>query len=238
MRKSKAWLGSILLMVCTSMTLMSCSTEDVSTEPIVHVKGTEISADDAINHLKDGNKLYVNGDLTTKADISAERREDLFKNGQYPYAVILSCSDSRVPTEEVFGEGLGSIFVVRNAGNVVDDISLGSIEYGAEHLGSPLIVVMGHQNCGAVKATVEGGEVSENIQSIIDLIKPSYEIAKKEGSTTEVEALCAKTEDENIKNSINAIKESEVIDHLIKENKVKVVGAKYSQETGEVTFLE
>ncbi|MGL5086949.1 MAG: carbonic anhydrase, partial [Clostridium sp.] len=198
-------------------------------------KGTEVSGDEALNLLKTGNKRFVDGKLINP-DLTEKRRTDLFENGQYPYAVILTCSDSRVSPELLFNEGLGNIFVIRNAGNVVDQISLGSVEYGAEHLKAPLIMVLGHDKCGAVKATIDGGDFSENIGAIAKQITPAYDIAKL--NTKDSKLIYCNTEDENIKNSINEIKSSEVIKHLIEENKVKVVGAKYSLETGKVTVLE
>ena len=143
-----------------------------------------------------------------------------------PYAVVVSCSDSRVPTELIFDEGLGSIFVIRNAGNVIDTVTLGSIEYGAGHLGAPLIVVLGHQNCGAVKATVEGGHATESIEEILSHIMPSYEAAKEQSEDEAV--ICELTEDKNIANSIGAIMESEAIRELVEENKLKVIGDRKS----------
>ena len=225
---------SLVAAITFSIGLVSCNTQNTATT-VSSPKGTEITADEAIKLLQEGNERYVKGE-TLATDISVERKTELFKDGQFPYAVVVGCSDSRVPVELLFNEGLGNIFVIRNAGNVIDSVSLGSVEYGAEHLHSPLIVVLGHQNCGAVKATVDGGHASENIEEIKELITPAYDIAKN--STTDSKKIYTITEDENIKNSIEEIKKSEVIQELINENKVKVVGAKYSVETGEVTFLE
>lgn len=225
---------SLIAAITFSIGLISCNTQNTSTI-VSSPKGTEITSEEAIKLLQDGNKRYVNGkDLTVNT--SDERRSELFKDGQFPYAIVVGCSDSRVPVELLFNEGLGNIFVIRNAGNVIDPISLGSVEYGAEHLQAPLIVVLGHQNCGAVKATVDGGHASENIEEIKELIKPAYDIAKK--STTDTSQLYTITEDENIKSSVEAIKTSEVIKELLNENKVQIIGAKYSTETGEVTFLK
>jgi carbonic anhydrase len=134
----------------------------------------------------------------------------------------------------LFDQGLGDLFVIRDAGNVIDPIELGSIEYGVGHLGSPLIVVMGHDNCGAVKATVEGGEAEGNIKDIIEKIKPSLEKVKH--VCTDKDKLCEACENENIKNSLAQIENDPIIKKLEKENKVKVVGAKYHLDTGIVSF--
>lgn len=161
-------------------------------------------------------------------DISAEKRQDLTDNGQHPYATIITCSDSRVPVEHVFNAGLGEIFTIRSAGNVIGDFELGSVEYGAEHLGTPLVVVLGHTNCGAVAATLEGGATGA-IKNITDEIESC--LPEEEVTSTEAEIL-------NVNNSIARIMESEEMQHLVEEGHVKVVGAIYDITSGEVTFLE
>ncbi len=182
------------------------------------------------NKLILGNERFVAGNPTVK-DFGDSKRRDLSLNGQHPFAVILCCSDSRVPPEIVFDQGLGELFVVRTAGNVVDDVVLGSIEYGAEHLGIPLIVVLGHEKCGAVKATVDAhGEVSGCIKAITDRIGKSY--SKVSASRNAYEAC----EDENICNTVSVIRDNPLIKHLINGGKTEVIGAKYAIETGKVTF--
>ena len=188
---------------------------------------------DASIRLSEGNQRYVDG-ITNLKDFSQQTREDLAEQGQKPFATIVCCSDSRVPPELIFDQGLGDLFVIRVAGNVVDSVALGSIEYGVEHLGTSLIVVLGHDHCGAVKATVDGGEVSENISSITELIRPAYERAKNKGIEGDIYTKC---EDENILNTINAIKSSPVVAHLIEEKGMEIIGAKYHLERGVVTFL-
>lgn len=183
--------------------------------------------------LIEGNKRFAS-DKSLPNDLSHAKRINLSIKGQHPFAVILSCSDSRVPPELVFNQGLGDLFVVRNAGNVVEPVTLGSIEYGAEHLAAPLIVVMGHEQCGAVKAAVDGGPVEGSIGAIVEKIKPSFEKIKNTSSDTKV--LYEKCIDENINNSIEEIKKSPVISKLLKEKKVEIIGAKYHLESGEVTF--
>jgi len=130
-----------------------------------------ITADEALKMLLDGNVRFVQGKQESKK-LGDDRRKELAK-GQNPIAIILSCSDSRVPPEHIFNQGLGDIFVVRVAGNVADPIELGSIEYGAEHLNVPLVVVLGHKFCGAVKATVAGGKPEGNIEAIVKKINPA-----------------------------------------------------------------
>ncbi len=181
--------------------------------------------------LIEGNERFVSGN-DSKADLGAARRQELAVNGQTPFAVIVCCSDSRVPPELLFDQGVGDLFVIRTAGNVVDDVALGSIEYGAEHLDVPLIVVLGHENCGAVKATVDGGEVHGCIVSIIDRISPVLD--KVRGA----EDLYAACEDANIKSVCDEIKTNNIIAKLIHDGKTEVVGAKYGIRSGRVTFMD
>ncbi len=182
------------------------------------------------NKLILGNERFITGNPAVK-DIGENKRRDLSLKGQHPFAVILCCSDSRVPPEIIFDQGLGELFVIRTAGNVADDVVLGSIEYGAEHLEIPLIVVLGHEKCGAVKAAVEAeGDVRGCIKSITDKIGKSYD--KVRGSRNACEAC----EDENIRDTVADIKNNKVIARLIKEGKTEVVGANYAIETGVVMF--
>ena len=136
-----------------------------------------------------------------------------------------------LPPEYIFDQGLGALFIVRTAGNVVDDVALGSIEYGAEHLAIPLIVVLGHEQCGAVKATVDGGEFHGCIKTITDKIALSLH---RVGRTAAVYEDCA---DENIRQTISDIKNNKIVAELIHEGKTEVVGAKYGLRTGKVTFM-
>lgn len=184
------------------------------------------TTEEALAQLKAGNQAYLDA-IINYGDISVDVRTDTSENGQHPYAVVITCSDSRVPPEHIFSAGVGDLFVIRTAGNVIGEYELGSIEYGAEHLETPLIVVMGHESCGAVGAAI-GGHAEGNIQSIVDEIKGAI------GEETDSEA----AERVNITNSYNDIMESEIITHLVEEGKVKVVEAKYDIDTGEVTFFE
>lgn len=205
-------------------------TESASKE--IYTRPEGVNSDDAKNLLIEGNKRFVSGNVLGE-DISKDNLKKL-SGGQKPFAVIVSCSDSRVDPETVFDEGLGDLFVVRDAGNVVDKITLGSIEYGAEHLNAPLIVVLGHESCGAVKATVDKSQVSENIQGIVDKINISLKAV--EANNPSKDKIYQEVEDANIKNTVSEIEKDPIIEELVKENKVKVVGAKYHIETGEVSF--
>ena len=181
--------------------------------------------------LSEGNERYVTGQFGC-GNRDAARRHDLAENGQHPFALIVGCSDSRVPPEVIFDCGLGELFIIRTAGNVVDDVCLGSIEYGAEHLDIPLIVVLGHEDCGAVKATVGGGEVHGCVKSIVEKIAVSYE---KVSAEADVQCAC---EDENIRHTVAQICENKIIAELIREGKTSVIGAKACIRSGVVTFFE
>lgn len=177
----------------------------------------------AQQYLKDGNQRYLDNN-TVIGDTSAEDREAL-KNGQHPFAVIVTCSDSRVAPEIYFDQNLGNIFVIRNAGNIVDMTVLGSIEYAVEHLEVPLIVVVGHSCCGAVTAALGGGghEHPHNLQSVLDKISHSIE-----GSVDIDEAIYA-----NINSGIEEIEENPIV----KENGAKVLGAYYDIVSGKIFWL-
>ncbi|MFX4261020.1 carbonic anhydrase [Pelotomaculum propionicicum] len=193
-----------------------------------------ISGNEALQLLKDGNKRFTTGNPAVK-DTGKARRDELVSKGQKPFAIIVTCSDSRVPPELIFDQALGDLFVIRTAGNVVDPIAVGSIEYGVEHLGSPLLVVMGHEKCGAVQATVDGGEAPGSIAAIVSKIAPSAEKARAAGASGSdlYEKCCL----ENIKATIDEIKESHIVKHFIKDGHLTVIGAKYHLGSGEVVFI-
>lgn len=178
-------------------------------------------ANEALQLLKEGNERFVKGELTDKHDYKGIR--ETLKAGQKPYAIILCCADSRVAPEIYFDEKLGDIFVIRNAGNIVDDVVMGSIEYGVEHLKSPLIVVVGHTNCGAVTAAFEGGTFNRNLSAIMRKIQPSI----KDGLVIDQVAA------ENAIAMANEIREDEVI----KKCGTMVVPAIYDILSGEVAWL-
>jgi len=177
-----------------------------------------------------GNAAYVE---KSKADV----RKELAK-GQKPYAVVVACSDSRVSPEIIFNESLGKIFVIRTAGNVVDPITIGSIEYAVEHLGTPFIVVLGHQSCGAIKAALESkGHAEGNIGEIIKKITPAVTKVKSTAKAEDnVEYLVIK---QNVKNVIdNITSKSKIISEEKNHGKVQIIGAYYSIETGKVEKLD
>jgi carbonic anhydrase len=150
----------------------------------------------------------------------------------------LSCSDSRVPPEIIFDQGIGDLFVVRVAGNIVDKIEIGSIEYGASHLGTPLLMVLGHTKCGAVTAAVKGGEVHGSIAGLIDKIKPVAEKTRAERKDLSEDDLILKTIKANIFKTIEDIfRSSPEIRTRVREGKLKVIGALYDIETGVVSDL-
>lgn len=193
---------------------------------------SQLDTQKALQKLIEGNKRFSSGEMVCP-DLSPERRAVLVK-GQSPFAVIVSCSDSRVPPELIFNQGMGDLFVIRTAGNIVDPITLGSLEYAVDHLHSPLVVVLGHDKCGAVKAAVDGGEAHGSIGAIVAKITPAVQVAKASGKTGA--ELVEKTADENIKITIMEIKTSPLVKHLIAEGKLSVIGAKYDLASGVVTF--
>ena len=184
-----------------------------------------VSADEALERLRLGNEKYLHAD-TGSGDMSPARRQQTCEQGQKPYAVIVTCSDSRVIPESIFSAGIGDMFVIRVAGNVMDDHQLGSIEYAAEHLGTGLIVVLGHDHCGAVDAAMNH-EPDGYIKYITD------EIVKAIGDEKdEVKACCL-----NVKHSCDIIEHSLQIQKDEEEYGLKVLGAIYHLESGEVEFL-
>ena len=181
-----------------------------------------ISAKEALQKLQDGNANYLNT-TTSLGDISLAIRKDTCENGQHPYAII-TCSDSRVIPESIFSAGIGELFVIRVAGNVIDNHQLGSIEYAADHLGCNLVVVLGHTNCGAVGAAIEGG-AKGYIKSI------TKEIQTAIGNETNPYKACCL----NLNHSVAQIKESLHIQDT--DDGLKVMGAVYHIDDGHVEFL-
>jgi carbonic anhydrase len=209
-----------------------------------------VSPDEALQKLMDGNKRFIENHMTGSKLCDLSTRTGLAKS-QQPYAIILTCSDSRVPPEIIFDKGLGEIFVIRVAGNIPDPVVLGSIEYAAEHLGSPLIMVLGHERCGAVKATVESkgkSTGSANIDAIVKAVAPSVKTAAKECQACKDDKNCADTKkeefvecvvDANAKNvAVSLQKRSKILSHLLHEKKIKIVAAKYDLDDGVVTLFK
>jgi carbonic anhydrase len=187
-----------------------------------------------IDKLIQGNERFVN-DKTTQKDFSKERA-DLIA-GQKPYAIVLTCSDSRVPPELIFDESLGQLFVIRDAGNVVNPDILGSVEYAIEHLHSHLFIVMGHEKCGAVKATYEGGKVPPNIGAIAYKIKPAIKKAKLKNR--DEEDILLEATKENVKIQIeSSLKNSRIIKEAFEKGELKIYEAFYNLHTGKVELNE
>ncbi|MDR3592506.1 MAG: carbonic anhydrase [Negativicutes bacterium] len=187
-------------------------------------------AEHALKRLIKGNERYVTEDYAD-IDVGIERREELAEGGQRPFAVIVGCSDSRVPPEIVFDQGLGDLFVVRTAGEVVDQIALGSVEYAIEHLGVRLIVVLGHEDCGAVKAAVEDSREPGHIALIVEAIKPAVEQARRQPGDLLDNAI-----KENVDLNICRIKASHLIREAMTTDCLKIIGAVYDLYDGRVNF--
>jgi len=201
--------------------------------------GAGVSAEQALQKLMDGNSRFVESKMAGSSLCDATARGKLAKS-QHPYAIILSCSDSRVPPELIFDQALGEIFVVRVAGNVADPIVLGSIEYATEHLGSPLIMVLGHERCGAVTAAVGSkGKHEGNIGAILSAIEPAAKKAKVISKGKPQEELVECAVEVNAKAVAAALtKKSKVLAEQLKEGKIKIVSAKYDLDDGKVTILK
>jgi carbonic anhydrase len=185
----------------------------------------------ALQKLIEGNKRFTLS-KQSHPNQNKERRQGLAK-GQKPFAIIVGCSDSRVPPEIIFDQGLGDLFVIRVAGNIVDDVALGSIEYAVGHLGTQLIVVLGHSKCGAVTATVQGGAVHGHVESIVQAIKPEIDAAKDlPGNLTD------NTIKANARLVADQIQYSDpILSELARLDKITVVSAYYDIESGEVHIL-
>ena len=202
-----------------------------------------LSAQDALEQLMEGNRRFVSvgGELSTL--VSQTRRDELV-SGQQPLAIILGCSDSRVPVEIVFDQGLGDLFVVRVAGNITDSSQIGSVEFAAQQFGTRLVVVLGHTGCGAVQATLEEIQrptenQSKNLRSVIDLICPAVKEVLATNIGFDPETLIREAVRANIRASVDCLRrQSDVLGALIDRDGLLVVGAEYSLETGLVEFFE
>lgn len=190
----------------------------------------EISPDETLEALMAGNKRFVDQKRKNPSQDIVRIKE--VSEGQSPFACILGCADSRVPPEIIFDRGLGDLFVVRDAGNVATPEEIGSLEFGTLILGAKVLMVMGHQNCGAVKAAIKGGSLPGSIGSIVEAILPAVERTTGEAGDPVENAVKA-----NVFLQKEKVKSSPVISQLIKENKLKVVGAYYNLKTGEVTLI-
>src|SRR5712671_2461403 len=196
-----------------------------------------IPAREALERLREGNLRFAANVRGSDAFVSHERRSELAA-GQEPFAIILGCSDSRVPAEIVFNQGLGDLFVIRVAGNIVAPSQVGSVEFAAARFGTPLVVVLGHSRCGAILATLEElqqptDNQSRNLRSIVNRVRPSVEALLATELRHDPEALVRHAVRANIRVSANHLRHgSEILEQLIQENALLVVGAEYSLETG------
>ncbi|PKL37475.1 MAG: hypothetical protein CVV44_14075 [Spirochaetae bacterium HGW-Spirochaetae-1] len=196
-----------------------------------------ISPDEALTLLKTGNERYSTARMI-HPNITRLRMEETDKNGQHPYATIIGCSDSRVPLELIFDAGLGDIFVIRVAGNVADTDEAGSIEYGVDHLGTPVLIVLGHSKCGAVTAVAKGDEVHGNIPRLVDNIGPAVDKAREKLGNDFSPALLEASIVNNVWQSIEDLyTRSPSTIQRVREGKLKVLGAVYHLESGKVEWL-
>lgn len=202
-----------------------------------------IDASKALALLREGNRRFVARDGELARALDPRRRAELVE-GQEPFAVVLGCSDSRVPVEIVFDRGPGDLFVIRVAGNIVAPSLIGSVEFAAEAFGTRLVVVLGHSDCGAVSATVDelrqGGEIrSPNLRSIVDRIRPAVEELVAADGGRGPEALLTSAVRANVRSSADRLRRgSEIIERLIAGDGLVVVGAEYSLESGRVEFFD
>lgn len=202
-----------------------------------------IDANEALTRLKEGNERFVAGVRSVDTMIKQHQRAD-FVQGQEPFAIILGCSDSRVPAEIVFDQGLGDLFVIRVAGNIVAPSQIGSVEFAADRFGTALVVVLGHSNCGAVSATIEAleqpsEEASSNVMSIVKRIRPTVEPLFATELRNDRERLMSSCIRANILAATNHLTHgSQLLENMVQKGQLKIVGAEYSLETGVVEFFE
>jgi carbonic anhydrase len=231
-REKNIMTKKFLTLLLITATLLVGNQFGLAADP-AHPEQPAIAPAEAISKLKEGNGRYASGNLKHPGQ-TTERRKELAKS-QHPLAAIVSCSDSRVPPEIVFDQGLGDLFIFRVAGNVIDDHGLGSIEYAVDHLNVRLIVVLGHQSCGAVQAAKETvaakSKAPGHIQSLVTAIQPAVEATAKADLETTVKA--------NVRDVVQALRSSTpVLKPKVDSGELRVVGAYYSLDTGSVTFLD
>jgi carbonic anhydrase len=201
-----------------------------------------MTANEALQRLQQGNERFVSGVRSIDSLVKQMQRED-FVNRQAPFAIILGCSDSRVPAELVFDQGLGDLFVIRVAGNIVAPSQVGSVEFAVSQFGMPLVVVLGHSMCGAVKATLEeikrpSDQTSSNVLSIVSRIRPSVELLLETDLHDDPEHLLKAAIRSNTLASTNSLRHgSQMLEQLILEDSLAIVAAEYSLETGVVEFI-
>ncbi|MEB3754037.1 carbonic anhydrase [Acinetobacter sp. MD2(2019)] len=202
-----------------------------------------LTAQEALERLKLGNQRFISGKSSIANVISHEHRAQLTED-QNPFAIVLGCSDSRVPAEIVFDQGLGDLFVIRVAGNIVAPSQVGSVEFAAARYDCAVVVVLGHTHCGAVQATIDtlmhpDQPPSDNLMSIVNRVRPSVEILMQTDLKHDLCKLSTHAVRSNVFASVNQLRHgSAVLESLIEKGKMIVVGAEYSLETGEVVFFD
>ncbi len=196
-----------------------------------------MSPEEAVGKLKEGNERYAAGQPQHPRQ-TRERRALTAGQGEHPFATVLSCSDSRVPVELIFDQGIGDLFVVRVAGNVAATDEIGSIEYGVDHLATPVVVVLGHSQCGAVTAVVENAKLPPNIAKLVAPIKPAAAKAKAANPEAAKEALIAAAIKDNVRQAMEDLfQKSSFIRAQVQAKKTRVIGAFYDLDTGQVEWL-
>ena len=204
---------------------------------------TMISPRDALDRLREGNRRFVSNVRGLEVSISHPRPADLAAD-QQPFAIVLGCSDARVPAEIVFAQGFGDLFVIRVAGNIVAPSQIGSVEFAAERFGTRLVVVLGHSRCGAIAATLEelqrpSQNQSRNLRSIVDRVRPSVEPLLSTELRHDPEVLVRKAVRANVRASASHLRRgSEILERLIQDDGLHIVGAEYSLETGVIDFFD
>jgi carbonic anhydrase len=201
-----------------------------------------MTAHEALERLREGNRRFASG-LTSIATLTNRTRRSELAAGQEPFAIVLGCSDSRVPAEIVFDQGLGDLFVIRVAGNIVASSQIGSVEFAAERFGTPLVVVLGHSRCGAVQATLDElvrprEQQSRNLRSIVDRIRPSVDALLATELRRDPDALVRQAVRANVRVSASHLRHGSAILEQLIQRKRLVAGAEYSLETGLVDFFD
>lgn len=227
-RRNLLQLGALSLVSGSFATAMSKAN---SKEIVAQNEMTSnLNPEEALQSLLAGNERFISN-KSVNVNRSLTRIQEVAK-GQNPFAILLSCADSRVPVEILFDRGFGDLFVVRNAGNIATPEEIGSIEFGSLVLGAKVILVLGHGSCGAVKATIEGNTVPGQIQSVLDFIKPALDNLSPEEKKDLPTAIKA-----NVKLQVESLKKSPVVTKLIEENKLKIVGGYYDLATAKVSLI-
>lgn len=220
--------------------LAGCSSSSSSTtaeSTASHSAEERLSAAEALERLKHGNDRFAKGN-SIHPDEGSDRRKEL-TSGQHPIATVLSCVDSRVPPELIFDEGLGDLFVIRTAGQVVDHAVMGSLQFGVHELEIPLLIVLGHSSCGAIKATIEAVEknsasTNSDVDALVAALKPAVEKAKDD----KPKDLVAASVKVNVENVLDSLHKAAILGQEAQDRKLTIVGATYDLATGVVTFME